>query len=99
MERGEKTKKLILIQTLQKSFYKNGYLVIIAACLYTISILIVNYWSFKSSPHKVKERFENYIKTSEQRFEAIAKDTITLRYILYDTTKPQPYLYEVNKQL
>ncbi|HEX8331153.1 MAG TPA: hypothetical protein VF622_00955, partial [Segetibacter sp.] len=86
-------------QTLRKSFYKNGYLIIIAAWLYTLSFIIVNYWSYKSSPARVQHRFETYIKESENTFDAFTRDTTTLRYVLHDTSKPQPRLYEVSKKL
>lgn len=88
-----------MIQTLQKSIYKHGYLIIIAAWLYTISFIVVNYWSFRSSPEKVQQQFESFLKNAETTFDGIAKDTTTLRYVLYDTSKPRLYLYEVSEHL
>lgn len=84
-----------MIQILNKIFYKNGYLLIIAAWLYTISFIFSNYWSYASSPYRVKQQIENYLKEKEQEFELFAADTKALRSIVNKRTEPikaLPYL-------
>ena len=67
-----------MINIFKRTFYKNGYLLIIAAWLYTISFIFSNYWTYSSSPGRVKSRIENYLKESEQTFDAFSTDTILI---------------------
>jgi len=95
-----------LIRTLQKAFYKHGYLLIIAAWLYTISFVITNYWAYDSSPAKVKDKLEFKITQAEKNIQHIAADTQLLQLLLTDSAADeklaitkQPYgifLYKIN---
>ncbi len=64
-----------MIQILNKNFYKNGYLLIIAAWLYTISFIFSNYWSYSSSPSRVQKQIESSISNGEQTFSSFVADT------------------------
>jgi two-component system nitrogen regulation sensor histidine kinase NtrY len=67
-----------LIYSLRQAAYKHGYLIITAAWLYTISFIFSNYWSYHSSPEKVKSKLEQRLKQQETRFENALKDTAVL---------------------
>ncbi|MES2006348.1 MAG: HAMP domain-containing sensor histidine kinase [Bacteroidota bacterium] len=67
-----------MIQTLRQAAYKHGYLVITAAWLYTISFIFINYWSYNSSPQKVKSKIEQRLRKQETGFAEILKDTALL---------------------
>ncbi len=54
---------------------RNGYLLITAAWLVTISFIIDNYWSGSSSPEAFQKKINNYIAKEENDFDAIASDT------------------------
>ena len=86
-----------MITTLRKAFYKHGYLIIIAAWLFTISFIVANYWYYNSSPTKVKSRLEHKIAASERTFNTIVKDTTLLSSLINDTlTKGKKQLTEEN---
>ena len=74
-----------MIETLRLSFYKNGYLLIIAAWLFTISFIITNYWSYTSSPQQVKESFDRYMIRSEKSFDRFSNDSVFISSILRET--------------
>ncbi|HEX8461883.1 MAG TPA: hypothetical protein VF623_10650, partial [Segetibacter sp.] len=78
-----------MINIFKRSFYKNGYLLIIAAWLYTISFIFSNYWFYSSSPLQVKSRIESYLKKGEQRFEDFTKDSFVINEISNSGHKPQ----------
>lgn len=63
-------------------FYNNGYLVIGAAWLFTISFIFSNYWSYTSSPGGVTKSLEKYIWRNERSFDLLLKDTTLLGKIL-----------------
>ena len=63
-------------------FYNNGYLLIGAAWLFTISFIFSNYWSYTSSPGGVTKSLEKYIWRNEQNFDTFLRDTILLGKIL-----------------
>jgi two-component system, NtrC family, nitrogen regulation sensor histidine kinase NtrY len=69
-------------ETVRKSFYKNGYLLIIAAWLYTISFIFSNYSFYTTSPDRVQRRLESYIKKSEGAFQDFIEDTAVLKPLL-----------------
>jgi len=71
-----------LINSFKQAAYKHGYLVITAAWLYTLSFIFINYWSYHSSPQKVRNKLENRLQAMERRFDAIAADTATLSSLL-----------------
>jgi two-component system nitrogen regulation sensor histidine kinase NtrY len=71
-----------LIYSLRQAAYKHGYLIITAAWLYTISFIFSNYWSYYSSPEKVKNKLEQRLKQQESRFENALKDTAVLSALI-----------------
>ncbi len=58
---------------------RNGYLLIVAAWLFTFSFLFNNYWSYYSSPHGVQRSLESDIRTRERSFQELATDTATVK--------------------
>ncbi len=74
-----------MIHTLRTAFYKHGYLLIIAAWLYTISFVITNYWAYDSSPVKVKDKLEFKLTQAEKSIQRIAADTNLLQLLVTDT--------------
>ena len=89
-------------------FYKNSYLLVIAAWLITISFFIDNYWSDNSSVKSVKNNIESYIHKQEQDFTNISLDTTLLNKLIskkYDEAslnllaekKYFFYLYQLNE--
>jgi len=88
-----------------KSFiYRNGYLIITAAWLYTISFLFINYWSYRSSPAKVKSSLEKRFNDQSNWVDAIANDSLRIQQLLQnnyqepETDQDQPgiFLFEGN---
>ena len=77
-----------------KSFvYRNGYLLITAAWLYTISFLFINYWSYRSSPAKVKSSLEKRLTGRTIWVDELANDTLRLANLLQShqpTFNPAP---------
>src|SRR3954466_2218563 len=73
---------MLFIQVIKNAAYRHGYLLLIAAWLFTISFVFTNYWSYSSSPQKVKNSLENYIATQEQSFHTIIHDSSYLNTIL-----------------
>lgn len=67
-----------MIQSLKQAAYRHGYLIITAAWLYTISFIFINYWSYHSSPQKVKSKLENRLQGMERRVNALLADTASL---------------------
>ncbi len=70
------------VQVIKGAAYKHGYLLLIAAWLYTISFVFANYWSYSSSPQKVKNSLENYVAQQEQFFQSVVTDSTYLNTIL-----------------
>lgn len=68
-----------MIETIKTGFYKNGYLLIIAAWLFTISFIFSNVRHYTSSPQRVEKQLESYIKKSEEQFEKFCSDTVLLK--------------------
>lgn len=67
-----------------KSFvFRNGYLLITAAWLYTLSFLFTNYWSYRSSPAKVKTTLEKRLSAETNKIEALAADTARIASWIY----------------
>jgi two-component system nitrogen regulation sensor histidine kinase NtrY len=71
-----------LIHSLRQAAYKHGYLIITAAWLYTISFIFSNYWSYHSSPEKVKSKLEQHLQGNESRFKQVLADTAILTALL-----------------
>lgn len=71
------------MSTVWKSFvYRNGYLLITAAWLYTLSFLFTNYWSYRSSPVKVKTTLEKRLAAESKQIDILAADTLQLQGLL-----------------
>ena len=94
-------------KTLRRSIYKNGYLLITAAWLYTLSFIFTNYWSYTSSPNRVKQRFENYLQSNEEMVADFAKNTPLIQDIIvgkigqqqlewFKDDKPGMFVYREN---
>ncbi|WP_143307279.1 sensor histidine kinase [Chitinophaga vietnamensis] len=66
-------------------FLRHGYLLIIAAWLFTFAFLFSNYWSYYSSPQGVQRSLEKSLHRREAAFEAILADTATIN-TLFDRT-------------
>jgi HAMP domain-containing protein len=88
-----------VITTFKKSFYKNGYLLIIAAWLYTISFIFSNYQSYTSSPKRVKHQLESYLKEGEDEFRAFTNDTPFLKEIVEKTIVPKKSVRHLREDL
>lgn len=56
-------------------FYRNSYLLIIAAWMITISFIIDNYWSGTATISSVQKRIENDIHKHQKDFEKLSKDS------------------------
>jgi len=55
-------------------FFKNSYLLVLAAWLITLSFGVDNYWSANSSITKVQKEISNEIQQQEKDFKALVKD-------------------------
>ncbi len=62
--------------------FKNGYLLIGAAWLFTLSFIFSNYWSYSSSPSGVKKSLEKYIYNNERGFQDFLADTTLIGKII-----------------
>ncbi len=67
--------------SLQKLFKKNAYLLVTAAWFITISFIIDNYWSGKSSTTAVQKTIGTYIRQQENDFDTLVADTALIRKI------------------
>lgn len=67
-----------MINSIKRIAFKHGYLIIAAAWLYTLSFIFLNYWSYSSSPQKVKSKIEQRISKLESKFEQVLKDTLLI---------------------
>jgi signal transduction histidine kinase len=83
-------------EILRRSFYKNGYLLIIAAWLYTISFIFSNYSFYRSSPQRVQKRLETFIRNSEEKFAAFTADSSIIKSLVKNTIEPKQSLAYVN---
>jgi two-component system, NtrC family, nitrogen regulation sensor histidine kinase NtrY len=63
------------IKEIRLFFFRHGYLLIIAAWLFTFSFLFSNYWSYYSSPQGVKRSLEKSILQREASFADLSTDT------------------------
>lgn len=76
-----------MINSIRKLVFKNGYLIIIAAWLYTISFIFTNYWSYHASPEKVKSTLEQSIHQEEQKINQLFTDTLLIEELLNHSSK------------
>ncbi|MFP5042137.1 sensor histidine kinase [Parasediminibacterium sp. JCM 36343] len=85
-----------MIAIVRDAFYKHGYLLIIAAWLYTISFVITNYWVSDASPVKVKDKLERKIATAENAIKGITNDTALLKILISNAANEKKL--EITKQ-
>ena len=78
--------------TIKSVFYKNGYLLIVAALLYLISFIFSNYWFYASSPARVQKQLEAFLQKGEEEFEVFTADTAVLSQIIISKKQPQKAL-------
>lgn len=76
-----------MINSIRNSIFKNGYLIIIAAWLYTISFIFTNYWSYHASPEKVKTTLEQSVRQEEQKINQLFADTLLIEQLLNHSSK------------
>ena len=63
----------------KQRLFKNGYLLITAAWLLTISFIIDNYWSGSASPEAFQKSIGKYIAKQEIDFDAFNQDTAAIQ--------------------
>ncbi len=68
--------------SLKRLFINNSYLLATAAWFITLSFIIDNYWSDKSSDNAVKNRIESYILAQENDFDGLVTDTALIKTIV-----------------
>ncbi|MCF6407157.1 HAMP domain-containing histidine kinase [Chitinophaga filiformis] len=69
------------IKEIRFFFIRHGYLLIIAAWLFTFSFLFSNYWSYYSSPQGVKRSLEKSLWQRELAFEELTTDTTLIGHL------------------
>ena len=67
--------------TFKERLLNNGYLLVTAAWLITISFIIDNYWSGSASPEAFQKNISGYIARQENDFDAITKDSALINTI------------------
>jgi len=77
---------------LKKVLYKHGYLLIVAALLYSVSFIFSNYWFYASSPVRVKKQLELYLQNAEHDFATFTSDSVLFRGIVNNKTAPDKAL-------
>lgn len=78
-----------IINHIQQAAFKNGYLIITAAWLYTFSFIFSNYFSYNSSPDKVSENVTARVHRLESRFEELSADTAMIAGLIYDSVNAE----------
>lgn len=86
-------------EILRRSFYKNGYLLIIAAWLYTISFIFSNYFYYTTSPERVQRKIEKYLKNAEERFTSFTTDSALFKSIVKSGFEPKQALEYVDENI
>jgi nitrogen fixation/metabolism regulation signal transduction histidine kinase len=69
------------IKEIRLFFLRHGYLLIIAAWLFTFAFLFSNYWSYYSSPQGVKRNLEKSLHQRELSFEKMAADSLLMNHL------------------
>lgn len=83
MERDKKTKFKRLILFHSNSFFgRNGFLLLIAAWLLTISFIIDNYWSNIATSASVQRSIQRKIITAEKDIEKFSRDSLLLTKLI-----------------
>lgn len=92
---------------IKKVFYNNGYLLIAAAWLFTLSFIFSNYWSYTASIKSVKSSIQEKIQQGQQDYADVLKDSAFLLRLAEDRATEDDiqraialpfglYLYDVN---
>jgi two-component system, NtrC family, nitrogen regulation sensor histidine kinase NtrY len=84
LEQDQKTIKpnTLLKGPLFKRFlYHNGYLLVIAAWLVTLSFIVDNYWSVNASVRGVQKKIAAHLHGQESDFEAFVADTAAVKQL------------------
>ena len=76
-----------MIQTFTSYFFKNGYLLIIAVCLY-LSSYIFTTSRFSSAPQKIKSNIEEDLRKGENTFRHFADDSVLIGNIIMQNDDP-----------
>ncbi|HEY0299147.1 MAG TPA: hypothetical protein VGB84_08005, partial [Arachidicoccus sp.] len=72
--------------TLRKTLFYHGYLLIIAAWLFTFSFVVNNYWAFNSTPKNVQKGMETYLSVRENKFNSLVSDQNKLSVLLQNNS-------------
>jgi len=92
---------------MKKIIFKNGWWLIAAAWVYTLTFVFNNYWSRFSSIPSIAQSFEKNVKTQAKKFDKFCNDTLLLKKLVafeIENLKNDPsedkesfyYLYEDN---
>lgn len=73
------------IKEIRLFILRNGYLLIIAAWLFTFAFLFNNYWSYYSSPHGVQRSLESDIRSRQKAFNELSADTALVKKLMDGT--------------
>lgn len=73
------------IKEIRLFILRNGYLLIIAAWLFTFAFLFNNYWSYYSSPHGVQRSLESDIRSRHKAFNELTEDTALVKKLMDGT--------------
>ena len=76
-----------MIQTFISYFFKNGYLLIIAVCLY-LSSYIFTTSRFSSAPQNIKSNIEEDLRKGENTFRHFADDSVLIGNIIMQNDDP-----------
>ena len=74
-----------MINQIKKAAYQQGYLLIAALWLYTISFIFINYWSYHASPNKVKNILEDRLEQKNSQYESLIADTALMYHLIADS--------------
>lgn len=83
--------------TLRRFFYKNAYLLLLAAWLVTLSFIVDNYWSANASLHSVQNKITSHIQQQEKDFQALANDTTVINKIVRGTY-PEEFINSLTRK-
>ena len=79
-----------MIKTLQSYLQKNGYLLIIAAWLYTFSFIFSTSF-FSNSAEEIKSKLESNLRMNEKTFNQFSKDTVLIADIIVQNEDPTKF--------
>ncbi len=74
-----------MIKIIKHAAYRHGYLMIIAAWLFTFSFILSNYFTYYTSPVKVQTKIQQYLSHRENSFIQLSSDKVLLSGLLSDS--------------